>query len=573
MLLGCYLAYAVAQILDLSGIVALFIAGVVFGAHGTLSKETHRAAEIGLGVLSLVSECLVFFYLGVVAVMYTPELPSLRLLMGSFLLIFLARAVHVVALSFLLNSCTRTRSLWRTFADRVYQTVRLRLPGHTDFGQKCRLTGMVDENATATSAQGGQIDHDLSGRGNRDLNNDSAAGDAPGWLCPFTLAASMARQVGRVLQGTRASAAEREMLNYADLDEHLSETAALAQSQHLSRGTVWSPGEESDRPRVPAALLAQNSSQHFVHPYARNSSRSTSAPASSAASRTSPSGSTTTGTRSSAERSTSGRRNSGTGLAGAGRFLSSQLPSVFQSVASAGEAITGHASSSSSIDYYFDPDLYDQGDQEQLLNKELPWKSQMLIILAGLRGAISFALSLRVPDAAARAQLVPCTIFLVVITTIGVGSVMEHFVGVLGFLVDEDDETTRQQSSYRQMQDNSSSGSGGTRRPSLGNSVQPGGAASSSRGFDGVPGGSRRVASQQGVHNVSPIAYAAQYARPSGAGRKDVQLAEVLSQDRIHYEIPAQEDAHATTAGLDYAPDSEHRISTGPDLQGGVLIE
>jgi len=64
----------------------------------------------------------------------------------------------------------------------------------------------------------------------------------------------------------------------------------------------------------------------------------------------------------------------------------------------------------------------------------IPWRHQLLVIAAGLRGAISFALSLRIPDDRARRELVPTTIFLVVVTTLGVGSLMESIAIRLRFL-------------------------------------------------------------------------------------------------------------------------------------------
>jgi len=90
------------------------------------------------------------------------------------------------------------------------------------------------------------------------------------------------------------------------------------------------------------------------------------------------------------------------------------------------------------VDHHGDHSQRGQQDQQQQQQEQskyyISFKGQLMILIAGLRGAISFALSLRIPHQDAKRKLIPNTIFLIAVTTLGVGSLMEHLAIQLGFL-------------------------------------------------------------------------------------------------------------------------------------------
>ena len=65
--LFAYCAYALAEAVELSGIMALFFAGVTLAHYNSynLSEVAAEAAEIFFHAIALVSETFVFLYMGV----------------------------------------------------------------------------------------------------------------------------------------------------------------------------------------------------------------------------------------------------------------------------------------------------------------------------------------------------------------------------------------------------------------------------------------------------------------------------------------------------------------------------
>ncbi|CAD7925519.1 unnamed protein product [Amoebophrya sp. A120] len=394
MLLGCYLAYAVAQILDLSGIVALFISGVVFGEG--LSEETQRAAEIGLSIVALVSECLVFFYLGLVTVMYTLDfLPHISLLFWCFFLIFFARAVQVTILSAVLNCCAQASSCRRA-ALRVLALARPSV-----------LT-LADERELLQ------------------LPSPAAAAEAPefahkNFVHPYGF--SSARTFSASSTGGAATASTTSSTS---MEGELLPRGSSSASSSTGDGTSTSTG---------AATTASSGDRS-----AGGSSESSSFSTSSRSA-----GATANSTSSSASSSIVRNHSGGLGV---------DLRSSLTGGARGDSDLEGGGARGRDLisqDFAVPDPSFANGSSSRR-SSAISWKGQVLLVVAGLRGAISFALSLRIPETAARAQLVPCTIFLVVATTLGVGSVMEHVAGLLGFLgEDRHAADTGRPDSYREM--------------------------------------------------------------------------------------------------------------------------
>lgn len=108
MTLGAYLTFAVAQLLGLSGIVALFFFGVVLSAYNSynLSKESKVASHVTFETLAKISESAVFIYLGCVTALSIGKFHwHFTLIAFTILVITVARAAHVFPLTLLLNAC------------------------------------------------------------------------------------------------------------------------------------------------------------------------------------------------------------------------------------------------------------------------------------------------------------------------------------------------------------------------------------------------------------------------------------------------------------------------------------
>eukprot|EP00698_Gefionella_okellyi_P017755 TRINITY_DN5238_c0_g1_i2.p1 TRINITY_DN5238_c0_g1~~TRINITY_DN5238_c0_g1_i2.p1 ORF type:complete len:262 (-),score=47.03 TRINITY_DN5238_c0_g1_i2:14-799(-) len=99
---GCYV---IANILDLSGIMALFVCGVILSHYNlyNLSMETQAATKNVFKTFTFISESFVFVYLGFCVFSYPGLKWDPRLIFYCFFLILIARAANVFPLSLLLN--------------------------------------------------------------------------------------------------------------------------------------------------------------------------------------------------------------------------------------------------------------------------------------------------------------------------------------------------------------------------------------------------------------------------------------------------------------------------------------
>ncbi|KAF4663170.1 hypothetical protein FOZ61_001868 [Perkinsus olseni] len=110
MFLSIYLTFSLAELLGLSGIMAIFFFGLMLCRYNfhNLSKPSQVASKLVFETLAFFSETLVFLYLGVVACMSVGEYHwNLGLILFTLVLIVLARACNVFPLSWLLNHSTR----------------------------------------------------------------------------------------------------------------------------------------------------------------------------------------------------------------------------------------------------------------------------------------------------------------------------------------------------------------------------------------------------------------------------------------------------------------------------------
>lgn len=107
--LFCYGCYATAEALELSGIMALFFNGIVLRHYNSynLSRKANVTAEHIFGTLGVISETLVFLYMGMGV--FTGRYTTWSFLFPIFSLIFcvIGRAANIFPLSFLANQCRR----------------------------------------------------------------------------------------------------------------------------------------------------------------------------------------------------------------------------------------------------------------------------------------------------------------------------------------------------------------------------------------------------------------------------------------------------------------------------------
>merc|ERR1719343_318601 len=106
MCLGAYLTFAVAQLLGLSGIVALFFYGIVLSQYNwyNLSDVSKVASKVTFETLAKLAEAAVFIYLGVVAALSMGRFHwHIGLVLYTCLIITIARAAHIFPLTYLLN--------------------------------------------------------------------------------------------------------------------------------------------------------------------------------------------------------------------------------------------------------------------------------------------------------------------------------------------------------------------------------------------------------------------------------------------------------------------------------------
>ena len=107
--LFCYGCYATAEAVGLSGIMALFFNGIVLRHYNSynLSKEANVTAEQIFGTLAVISETLVFLYMGMGV--FTDRYISWNFWFAILALVFclIGRALNIIPLSFVANLCRR----------------------------------------------------------------------------------------------------------------------------------------------------------------------------------------------------------------------------------------------------------------------------------------------------------------------------------------------------------------------------------------------------------------------------------------------------------------------------------
>lgn len=106
----CYLCYATAEAVALSGIMALFFNGVVLSHYNSynLSSTAHVASEQIFATLATVTETIVFLYMGMGV--FTGKFENWDILFSVLALSFclLGRAMNIFPLSWIANLCRRS---------------------------------------------------------------------------------------------------------------------------------------------------------------------------------------------------------------------------------------------------------------------------------------------------------------------------------------------------------------------------------------------------------------------------------------------------------------------------------
>ncbi|CAB9529691.1 Sodium/hydrogen exchanger [Seminavis robusta] len=103
----CYLCYATAEAVELSGIMALFFNGIVLSHYNSynLSSTAHVASEQIFSTLATITETLVFVYMGMVV--FTGKFANFnfRFSITALLLCLVGRLFNIFPLSYLANFC------------------------------------------------------------------------------------------------------------------------------------------------------------------------------------------------------------------------------------------------------------------------------------------------------------------------------------------------------------------------------------------------------------------------------------------------------------------------------------
>ena len=103
----CYLCYATAEAINLSGIMALFFNGIVLSHYNSynLSSTAHVASEQIFATLATIMETIVFLYMGMGV--FTGRFNNWDILFSVLALSFclLGRALNIFPLSWLANCC------------------------------------------------------------------------------------------------------------------------------------------------------------------------------------------------------------------------------------------------------------------------------------------------------------------------------------------------------------------------------------------------------------------------------------------------------------------------------------
>ena len=105
----CYLCYALAEAIDLSGIMATFFNGLLLSHYNlhNLNKVAHEGSEFLFGTLVVVFETVTFLYMGFTT--FTGEFQNWDKKFSAFAILFclFGRAMSVFPLTYLANQCRR----------------------------------------------------------------------------------------------------------------------------------------------------------------------------------------------------------------------------------------------------------------------------------------------------------------------------------------------------------------------------------------------------------------------------------------------------------------------------------
>ncbi|XRB03556.1 sodium/hydrogen exchanger [Pycnococcus provasolii] len=110
LLFGAYASYLFAELVDLSGITALFFAGIFHShyAHANVSRVTRESMHVSLGTAAHCCETFVFAYLGLQIATWKQHQVDLGFLLSALPICMLARAVNIYPLSLLINTRRHT---------------------------------------------------------------------------------------------------------------------------------------------------------------------------------------------------------------------------------------------------------------------------------------------------------------------------------------------------------------------------------------------------------------------------------------------------------------------------------
>ena len=103
----CYLCYATAEAMELSGIMALFFNGIVLSHYNSynLSSTAHVASEQIFSTLATVTETIVFVYMGMVVFTGKFYAFSFKFSLAALFFCLVGRVFNIFPLSFLANLC------------------------------------------------------------------------------------------------------------------------------------------------------------------------------------------------------------------------------------------------------------------------------------------------------------------------------------------------------------------------------------------------------------------------------------------------------------------------------------
>ena len=276
--LFCYGCYATAEAVGLSGIMALFFNGIVLRHYNSynLSKEANVTAEQIFGTLAVISETIVFLYMGMGV--FTDRYISWNFVFAIFALIFclIGRAFNIVPLSFLANLCRRNsrknnRITWQMQSVLWFAGLR----GAIAYALSENMPGKNKDNYVATTlficafttiVCGGYTERVLAATGMKTRhrqgvanNNNNIVGDEEELLTDLIayspLAAELVNDISSSVQNEVKSA-----WNEFD-DKHLKPLfgGRIKQQDH-NRNQVDHVNEVHDQNRAPTMASARNDS-------------------------------------------------------------------------------------------------------------------------------------------------------------------------------------------------------------------------------------------------------------------------------------------------------------------------